>query len=89
MNYKNNLVKPLLFMVFNRPEKTKRVWEQIRKAKPQKLYISADGLRSHLPDDKAKCKKVREIVSNVDWDCDVKSDCAVSSSKGSSCPSWE
>ncbi|MCK4664747.1 MAG: hypothetical protein KAT68_17890 [Bacteroidales bacterium] len=66
------LKKPLLFMVFNRPEKTKRVWEQIRKAKPQKLYISADGPRSHLPDDKEKCEKVREIVSIVDWNCDVK-----------------
>ena len=72
MDYKNNLVKPLLFMVFNRPEKTKRVWEQIRKAKPQKLYVSIDGPRAHLPDDKEKCERVRKIVKNVNWDCDVK-----------------
>lgn len=64
--------KPVLFMVFNRPEKTARVWEQIRKAKPQKLYISADGARSHLPSDKLKCEQVIEIVSDVDWDCEVK-----------------
>lgn len=58
-------------MVFNRPEKTKRVWEQIRKAKPQKLYISADGARLDRPEDKEKCKQVREIVSNVDWNCKI------------------
>jgi len=72
MNFKTNLVKPLLFMVFNRPEKTKRVWEQICKAKPQKLYIAADGARANKPEDKEKCARVREIVSHVDWDCDVK-----------------
>lgn len=72
MNYKESLVKPVLFMVFNRPEKTKRVWEQIRKARPQKLYVSADGARAHLYEDKEKCEQVRKIVSNVDWDCEVK-----------------
>jgi len=64
--------KPVLFMVFNRPEKTKKVWEQIQKAKPKKLYISADAPRAHLPEDRQKCEKVREIVSHVDWDCNVK-----------------
>ncbi len=59
-------------MVFNRPEKTARVWEQIRKAKPKKLYISADGPRENCPDDKDKCQKVHKIVRNVDWECDVK-----------------
>lgn len=72
MDYKNNTVKPILFMVFNRPEKTARVWEQIRKAKPRKLYISADGPRSNRPGEEKKCEEVRNIVSNVDWDCDAK-----------------
>lgn len=59
-------------MVFNRPETTKRVWSEIRKARPQKLYISADGPRDSRPEDLEKCRQVREIVSNVDWDCDLK-----------------
>jgi hypothetical protein len=71
-DYKTIVSKPLLFMVFNRPEKTKLVWEKIRQAQPQKLYISADGARLHVPDDKDKCEKVRDIVTKVDWDCDVK-----------------
>jgi len=72
MNYKTQTVKPILFMVFNRPEKTARVWEQIRKAKPQKLYISVDGPRKHISDDFSKCEAVKRIVEKIDWDCDVK-----------------
>ncbi len=72
MDYKNNLVKPVLFMVFNRPEKTKIVWDEIRKAQPRKLYISIDGPRQGVDADIVKCKKVRDIVYDVDWECDVK-----------------
>ena len=66
------LEKPLLFMVFNRPEKTKIVWEEIKKVKPKKLYISCDGPRQTHPDDEAKVNKVKEIVSEINWQCDVK-----------------
>jgi hypothetical protein len=72
MDYKRYTIKPVLLMVFNRPAKTALVWEQIRKAKPQKLYISADGPRPDRPEDVDKCNKVRDIVSLIDWDCDVK-----------------
>ncbi len=63
---------PVLFLVFNRPEKTKLVWEQITNAKPSKLYVSADGARTSHPDDSFKCNLVREIVSDVSWECEVK-----------------
>jgi hypothetical protein len=66
------LRSPLLFMVFNRPEKTQMVWEEIRKAKPLKLYISSDAPRANNESDIIKCAKVREIIKKVDWDCDVK-----------------
>jgi hypothetical protein len=72
MDFRTNTVKPILLMVFNRPDTTERVWEQIRKAKPRKLYISADGPRINRPDDIPKCLLVRKIVSNIDWECDVK-----------------
>jgi hypothetical protein len=68
----NSIEAPVLFMVFNRPSKTTQVWEEIRKAKPSKLYVSADGPRDGHPDDINKCKEVREIVTNVDWICEVK-----------------
>ena len=36
---------PVLFLVFNRPQKTAEVFEAIRKAKPIRLYVASDGPR--------------------------------------------
>lgn len=63
---------PVLFLIFNRPDTTKQVFETIRKARPKQLFIAADGPRLNKPGEKEKVQTTREIVSNVDWDCDVK-----------------
>lgn len=63
---------PILFIVFNRPKETQESLAAIRKIKPAKLYISADGPRQHKPDDLLKSQEVRSIVSEIDWDCEVK-----------------
>ena len=34
---------PVLLLLFNRPEHTKVIFEEVRNAKPKKLYISIDG----------------------------------------------
>ena len=39
------LKTPILFIVFNRPETTIKVFEKIRQAKPLRLYIAGDGPR--------------------------------------------
>lgn len=67
-----NFNTPILFVVFKRPDTTLRVFEEIRKIKPKKLYIAADGCRSHIIGEEESCLEVRKIVSNIDWDCDVK-----------------
>ena len=36
---------PVAFIIFNRPDTTAMVFEEIRKAKPSKLYVIADGPR--------------------------------------------
>jgi hypothetical protein len=60
-------------LIFNRPEITQIVFEEIRKQKPKYLFIAADGARSHIKEDFEKCKATREIViKGVDWDCEVK-----------------
>lgn len=64
------LESPILFIVFNRPDETKRVFDSIRRAKPKKLYISADGPRDGTADNDL-CTLVREILANVDWECEV------------------
>lgn len=61
----------VLFLVFNRPELASRVFEKIRKAKPEKLFIMADGPRPGVAGDKIRCSETRELVSNIDWECAV------------------
>lgn len=63
---------PILFIIFNRPETTRLVFDEIRKAKPIKFFIAADGPRIDKLEDIEKCKATREIVSNIDWPCEVK-----------------
>jgi hypothetical protein len=63
---------PVLLLVFNRPDTTRRVFEAIRQAKPRQLFIAADGPRPGRPDDAARCAEVRAVVGHVDWDCEVK-----------------
>ena len=62
----------VLFLVFNRPDITKLVFEAIRKAKPPRLYVAADGPRADKFGDEKKVAQVRRIATDVDWDCEVK-----------------
>ena len=62
----------VLFLVFNRPDETKKVFESIRKAKPPRLYVAADGPREGRGDEEKHVKRVREIAAAVDWPCEVK-----------------
>jgi hypothetical protein len=62
---------PLLFLNFNRPEKTVQVFNEIRRIKPLKLYIAADGPREKNTDDVKNCQKVKDIINNIDWECKV------------------
>lgn len=68
---KFKLTTPVLFLVFNRLGTVKRTFQEIRKAKPQRLFVSADGPRN--PEEKKKTDTVREyILQNIDWKCKVK-----------------
>lgn len=63
----------VLFLVFNRPDTTKQVFEQIRIAKPPRLYIASDGPRSNKFGEKDTVDSVRNyVLQNVDWECEVK-----------------
>lgn len=63
---------PILFTIFNRPAATKKVFDVIRAEKPSRLYIAADGPREGNEEDAIRCLLCREIVSALDWDCEVK-----------------
>jgi hypothetical protein len=68
------LITPVAFLIYNRPDLTKKVFEEIRKAKPPKLFIIADGPRLNKPAEKEKVAETREIIENVDWECEVVKD---------------
>ena len=66
-----NLTTPIAFIIFNRPNTTKKVFEAIRQAKPKQLYIIADGPKENKPGEDQKCIETRAITEQIDWDCEV------------------
>jgi hypothetical protein len=66
------LTTAVLFLVFNRPEVTKTVFQAIRTAQPQKLYVAADGPRVERKGEATQCEITRRIATAVDWPCQVK-----------------
>ena len=70
---KNNFITPVLFMVFNRLDTTKKVFKKISLIKPPKLYISCDGPRESIFEEAKRVNSLREyLLSNVSWDCEIK-----------------
>ena len=63
---------PILFLIFNRPDTTKLVFESIRSMKPAKLYIAADGARKDKVGEDLLCEESRSIIDLIDWECEIK-----------------
>lgn len=63
---------PVLFLVFNRPDTTMRVFAAIRRARPTRLYVAGDGPRADRPGESQRCAEARCIATAVDWSCEVK-----------------
>ena len=69
----SQLNTPILFIIFNRIDTTKQVFEAIRSAQPTQLFVASDGARSYKVGEEELCREVREYVMNsIDWECDVK-----------------
>lgn len=60
-----------LLIFFARPEKFQQVFDEVRKARPSKLYLYQDGPRQGRADDIENIAKCREIAKNIDWACTV------------------
>jgi len=67
----NGLATPILLIIFNRPDTAEKVFNEIKKIKPKKLFVSADGPRENKPGEKEKCLATRKIIDQVDWECEV------------------
>jgi hypothetical protein len=62
-------ISPVVFFIFNRPQKTALVFEEIRKARPKNLVIVCDGPRSGNLEDARLVGESRKIVEKIDWEC--------------------
>ena len=61
----------VLLLFFNRTDTFRQVFEEVRKARPSKLFLYQDGPRGEK--DMAGIEACRAIVSNenIDWQCEV------------------
>lgn len=63
---------PILFCVFNRLETVKQSFLTIKKAKPKRLYIAADGPRENKIGESEQIKEVISYIeNNIDWNCEI------------------
>lgn len=63
---------PVLFLVFNRPDLTERVFARIRECRPTRLFVAADGPRPGKAGEAEQCALTRAATENIDWPCEVK-----------------
>jgi hypothetical protein len=88
-----NFETPILLIIFNSPTTTQYTFDAIRSIKPRNLYVAADGPRQNHPDDNEKCILARDIIKQIDWDCQIKTNFREANSGGagkgvSSAISW-
>ncbi|MDG2381233.1 MAG: glycosyltransferase family 2 protein [Pirellulaceae bacterium] len=73
---RSNLLTPVVFFVFNRPEETAQVWQAIRAARPARLYVVSDAARPEVAGEAALVHACRKIAESIDWQCEVEFDYA-------------
>lgn len=61
----------VLIIFFVRDDVLKKTFESVRKARPRRLLLWQDGARKDRPDDLKGIERCRNIVENIDWDCEV------------------
>lgn len=65
---------PVVFIIFNRADTTRRVLDEIRRARPRRLFVVADGPRAGRPGERESCLEARSVINEVDWDCELTTD---------------
>jgi hypothetical protein len=62
---------PVALLIFNRPEITSRLVDEIIRAQPPKVLVFADGPRPDHPEDAALIAATKTAVSEAPWPCEV------------------
>ena len=71
MNKSYKIDIPVALIFFNRDDTLAAVFEQIKMAKPSKLFLIQDGARKNNSNDEEKIISCRKIVEDIDWNCEV------------------
>lgn len=59
----------VLILFFNRPNQLSQVFEQVKKARPSRLFLYQDGARNEK--DLPGIEACRKVVTDIDWECEV------------------
>jgi GT2 family glycosyltransferase len=59
---------PVVIIFYNRPEKLKRLFIELKKFKPKKLFLISDGSKN--TNDKEKILKCRKLIK-PNWKCKI------------------
>lgn len=62
---------PVVLIIFTRERVTRRNLEALRQAKPEQLFVIADGPRADRPEDVEACARARAVIDEIDWPCQV------------------
>jgi hypothetical protein len=60
---------PVLLIIHKRPAETRQVFEAIRRYRPDRLYVVADGPRLHVEGEQVLAEQARAEATAVDWPC--------------------
>ena len=66
---KSEIDVAVLCLFFNRPDNFQQVFEQVKIARPSRLFLYQDGPRNEK--DVPGILACREIVEDIDWECEV------------------
>jgi hypothetical protein len=64
---------PILFLIYNRPDTTAKVFAKIRDIRPKVLFVAADGPNMERVGDIDLCSETRNmVINNIDWECEIR-----------------
>ena len=70
--YSSKIDVAVLFLFFTRTKHSQITFNQIRKARPSKLFLYQDGPREGRKDDMKNILECRKAIEDmIDWDCEV------------------
>ena len=62
---------PILLLFFNRSKNVKKLIDRLKITKPKKIFISVDGPRKNNSKDLIEIRKILEIITTINWNCEV------------------